>query len=75
MKYQTILLKFYFGLKGAVYYEALAMWYFHVKIIRLVIWRYIYMLYVVMYMKHVHWERKTMKHECYICIDPLKAYS
>ena len=25
MKYQTILLKFYFGLKGAVYYEAIAM--------------------------------------------------
>ena len=33
MKYQTILLKEFFGLKGAVYYEAIAMVIFsHVKI-------------------------------------------
>ena len=33
MKYQTILLKRFFGLKGAVYYEVIAMVIFsHVKI-------------------------------------------
>ena len=33
MKYQTILLKWFFGLKGAIYYEAIATVIFsHVKI-------------------------------------------